>query len=231
MQKRTCFDADLRLRGGALTSYHKASAHVAYAFKSPGPERSRREPLFHVLYWGRNSTVLDSEPAKSCAGVTDCRTLDRVASGEMTFDRTFFITTVTWQRTPLFRNLQRVEVMMDVLEHYRGQKKYVLHEFVIMPDHLHLLITPATEISLERAMQLIKGGFSYRMGRSSPSVAKRFLWQESFTNHRIRDEQDYAQHAEYIRTNPVRARLAERPELYPYSSASARFPNAIIATI
>src|SRR5438874_4456254 len=61
----------------------------------------------------------------------------------MAFDRTFFITTVTWQRTPLFRNPQKAELMMDVLAHYREQKKYVLHEFVIMPDHLHLLLTPA----------------------------------------------------------------------------------------
>jgi putative transposase len=84
----------------------------------------------------------------------------------MTLDRTFFVTTVTWQRTPLFRNPQRAELMMNVLQHYREQKKYFLHEFVIMPDHLHLLLTPALEISLERAVQLIKGGFSYRLGKA-----------------------------------------------------------------
>jgi putative transposase len=133
----------------------------------------------------------------------------------MTFDRTFFITTVTWQRTPLFRQAQPAELMMDVLAHYRAQKKYALHEFVIMPDHLHLLLTPAPDISLERAMQLIKGGFSYRVGKAKRGL----VWQESFTNHRIRDEQDYMHHAEYIRMNPVRAHLAERPDLYPYSSA------------
>ena len=105
---------------------------------------------------------------------------------------------------------------MDVLAHYREQKKYVLHEFVIMPDHLHLLLTPAPEISLERAVQLIKGGFSYRLGKAKRGL----VWQESFTNHRIRDDQDYVHHAEYIRMNPVRARLAGTPNSYPYSSAS-----------
>jgi putative transposase len=140
----------------------------------------------------------------------------------MNFDRTFFITTVTWQRTPLFRPAQPAELMMDVLAHYCEQKKYVMHEFVIMPDHLHLLLTPAEDISLERAMQLIKGGFSYRLGKAHAANAKRgVVWQESFTNHRIRDEQDYMHHAEYIRMNPVRAHLADRPDLYPYSSANA----------
>ena len=106
--------------------------------------------------------------------------------------------------------------MMNVLQHYREQKKYFLHEFVIMPDHLHLLLMPALQISLERAVQLIKGGFPYRLGKSKRGL----VWQESFTNHRIRDEQDYERHAEYIRMNPVRARLVEKPELYLYSSAS-----------
>jgi putative transposase len=139
----------------------------------------------------------------------------------MTFDRTFFVTTVTWQRTPLFRNPQKAELMMDVLAHYREQGKYVMHEFVIMPDHLHLLLTPAADISLERAMQLIKGGFSYRLGKAVSANAKKGLvWQESFTNHRIGDDQDYEHHGEYILMNPVRARLVERPELYPYSSAA-----------
>jgi putative transposase len=146
--------------------------------------------------------------------------VDRPTISRMTCDRTFFITTVTWQRTPLFRNPQKAELMMDVLAHYREQGKYVMHEFVIMPDHLHLLLTPATDISLERAMQLIKGGFSYRLGKAVSANAKGLVWQESFTNHRIRDEQDYMHHAEYIRMNPVRARLAGTPELYPYSSAS-----------
>ena len=145
----------------------------------------------------------------------------------MTFKRTFFVTTVTWQRTPLFRDPQKAELMMDVLEHYREQKKYELHEFVIMPDHLHLLITPSADISLERAVQLIKGGFSYRLGKTKRGL----IWRESFTNHRIRDEQDYARHSEYIRMNPVRARLSPTPEAYPYSSGSTELPKAIIAGI
>ncbi|HEY4052900.1 MAG TPA: transposase [Terriglobales bacterium] len=139
----------------------------------------------------------------------------------MTYDRTFFVTTVTWQRTPLFRNPQAAELMMDVLAHYGEQRKYVMHEFVIMPDHLHLLLTPAADISLERAVQLIKGGFSYRLSKAVFANAKRGLvWQESFTNHRIRDDRDYKHHAEYIRTNPGRARLVGAPDLYPYSSAT-----------
>src|SRR5258708_38866771 len=102
----------------------------------------------------------------------------------MTFDRTFFVTTVTWQRTPLFRNPQEAELMMDVLAHYGEQKKYVMHEFVIMPDHLYLLLTPTADVSLERAVQLIKGGFSYRLRQGGFSHAKRGLGLEGkLTSH------------------------------------------------
>jgi putative transposase len=132
----------------------------------------------------------------------------------MDFERTFFVTTVTWQRTPLFRQQRAAELMMDVLDHYREEKKYLLHEFVTMPDHLHLLLTPAAELSVERAVQLIKGG--YRLGKQKRGL----IWQESFTSHRIRDGHDFEYQAEYIRMNPVRAGLAERPESYPYSSTA-----------
>jgi putative transposase len=145
----------------------------------------------------------------------------------MNFDRMFFVTTVCWQRMLLFKDKRKAELLMEVLEHYREQRKYELHEFVIMPDHLHLLITPAEDVSLERAMQLIKGGFSYRLGDKK----KGLVWQESFTNHRVRDESDYERHAMYIRMNPVRAGLVGRVEEYPYSSASESGRAAIYGRV
>ena len=107
---------------------------------------------------------------------------------DMESERTFFITTNTYQRQPIFRYEAKAKLFLEVLYHYREQKKYLLHEYVIMPDHLHALITPAAELSLERAVQFIKGGFSYRVGKGVT------VWQASFTNHRIRDSEDYDQH-------------------------------------
>jgi putative transposase len=132
----------------------------------------------------------------------------------MDSDRVFFVTTVTVQRIPIFRRETTTRLLIDTLAHYRDQQKFLLHEFVIMPDHIHVLLTPAEEISLERAMQFIKGGFSYRLDTRGS------VWQASFTNHRIRDWDDYEHHRVNIRMNPVRARLAPGPDAYPYSSAT-----------
>jgi putative transposase len=130
--------------------------------------------------------------------------------------RTFFITTITWQRLPVFRVEARARLLVDVLLGYRDQGKYLLHEFVVMPDHIHLLLTPAGEVSLEKAVQFIKGGYSYRLRK----MEKIQVWQGSFTNHRIRDAEDYERHCEYVRLNPVRAGLVREAASYPFSSAS-----------
>ncbi len=94
----------------------------------------------------------------------------------MDSERTFFITTVAWQRVPIFRVEARARLLIEVLFGYRDQRKYLLHEFVVMPDHIHLLFTPAPEISVELAVQFIKGGFSYRLQKAD----KIQIWQESF---------------------------------------------------
>jgi putative transposase len=135
----------------------------------------------------------------------------------MDSQRTFFITTVTWQRLPIFRDETRARLLIEVMAGYRDLGKYLLHEFVVMPDHVHLLVKPADEISVERVVQFIKGGYSYRLRK----VEKIQVWQESFTNHRIRDADDYQRHCEYVRMNPVRARLVRDAEAYPFSSAGA----------
>ena len=137
----------------------------------------------------------------------------------MDSQRTFFITTVTWQRLPIFRVEVRARLLIEVIVGYRDQGKYLLHEFVVMPDHIHLLLTPADEISVERTVQFIKGGFSYRLRK----VEKIQVWQESFTNHRIRDAEDFERHSEYVRMNPVRARLVRDATAYAFSSASSAF--------
>ncbi len=133
--------------------------------------------------------------------------------------RTFFVTSVTWHRVPIFRVEDRARLLIEVLLGYRDQGKYLLHEFVLMPDHIHLLLTPAGEVSLEKAVQFVKGGYSYRLRK----VAKIQVWQESFTSHRIRDFEDYQRHYEYVRMNPVRARMVRNAAAYAFSSASPGF--------
>jgi len=73
-----------------------------------------------------------------------------------------FVSTQTAGRKPFFRHERWARLMIATLAHY-AERDFVLHAYVIMPDHLHLLITPHE--SLEKSVQLIKGGFSFRAKR------------------------------------------------------------------
>jgi REP element-mobilizing transposase RayT len=77
----------------------------------------------------------------------------------------------------------------------------------------------STADALERAMQLIKGGFSHRLESKFP------IWQRSFEDRRIRDREDFMRHREYIHHNPVRAGLCQLPEDYPFSSAHRKLAS------
>ena len=128
--------------------------------------------------------------------------------------QTYMITSSTWGRRSLFSREPWANLLIDTLYHYRGSA-YLLHEFVVMPDHIHIILTPKT--SLEKAVQFIKGGFSYRAKKELGSNME--IWQKGFSDHRIRDESDYRIHQIYIQQNPVRKHLCERAEEYTYSSA------------
>jgi len=84
-----------------------------------------------------------------------------------------------------------------------------------MPEHFHILITPS--VTLERAVQFIKGGFSYRVKRELQSSME--VWQTGFSDHRIRNAEDYQIHVDYVWCNPLGRKLMESAADYPYCSA------------
>ncbi|MBA3916280.1 MAG: transposase [Acidobacteriales bacterium] len=127
----------------------------------------------------------------------------------------YFITASTFQKRNILQSDRMAGLFLDVLLHYRAQGKYRLHHFVVMPDHFHLLITPRE--SLERAMQLIKGGFSFRAKRELQFTHE--IWQPSFYDRRVRDAEEYFAFREYIRRNAVKRGLAVTAGDYRYSSA------------
>jgi REP-associated tyrosine transposase len=132
---------------------------------------------------------------------------------------TYFITSSTFQKNSFFQSERMAQLFIDVLFHYRDQKNYLLHELVLMPDHFHLLITPA--LSLERALQLIKGGFSYRAKKELGFNGE--IWEKGCYDRRVRDIEDYQAFRRYIRDNPVKKGLASLDHEYSYSSARSEF--------
>ncbi len=105
-------------------------------------------------------------------------------------------------------------LLIDVLRSYVAARKFRLHDFVIMPDHAHLLITVQADTTIERAMQFIKGGFSYRLKKEFGYSGE--VWQRGFSEVRVDNRESFLQHREYIAQNPVKAGLVDSPEKFPY---------------
>ena len=135
-------------------------------------------------------------------------------------DQTYFVTSKCFGGQHLLQSERCATLFIDTLYRYREQGKYALHAFVVMPDHIHAILSPI-EITLERAMQLIKGGYSYRLLKELG--LKHEAWQRGFSDHRIRDVGDYRIHLNYVHNNPVKRGLCASPELFAYSSANGKF--------
>src|SRR5208283_5223441 len=91
---------------------------------------------------------------------------------------TYFVTFSTFQRRRLFVVESYARLFLKTLYGYRRSQRFLLHAFVLMPDHVHLLLTPAPDLALERALQLIKGGYSHEVGKQ---ISRREIWEKGFT--------------------------------------------------
>lgn len=131
--------------------------------------------------------------------------------------RTFFVTSKTAPNKAVLRAERTALLMIDVLRSYVAAGKFVLHDFVVMPDHIHLLITVDQLMSIEKAMQLVKGSFSYRVKKELGYAGE--VWQKGFSEVRILDRKSFLNHREYIDQNPVKVGLVDSPEKFPFSSA------------
>ncbi len=134
---------------------------------------------------------------------------------------TYFVTANTFQKRNLLQSKRAVNLLIETLYHWRAERKLLLHEFVLMPNHFHLLTTPGDDITLERVLGLVKGRFSHEARLQLGLQGE--IWQTSFYDRRIRDWQEFQRFRRYIHENPVRRGLVTAAKDFSFSSASGRF--------
>ena len=117
----------------------------------------------------------------------------------------------------LLQSERNATLLIDVLRSYVAAGKFALHDFVVMPDHVHLLMTVGDDMTIEKAMQFLKGGFSYRLQKECGFLGE--VWQRGFSEVRVEDRRSFLQHREYIAQNPVKAGLVDSPENFPFCLA------------
>ena len=109
---------------------------------------------------------------------------------------------------------RNAELLIDVLRSLVAGGSFELRNFVIMPDHLHLLLTVHDGMTIEKAMQLIKGRFSYRLAHELEYRGE--VWQRGFTEAQVMNRASFEKHSEYIAQNPVKAGLVASADEFPF---------------
>ena len=138
---------------------------------------------------------------------------------------TYFFTINTLDRKEklLTRNIDQLR---DAFNHVKQSYPFKLDALVILPDHLHMVLTlPSNDSGFSVRLRLIKREFSKSVKVYSEVVSdsrqsrnERAIWQRRFWEHRIRDNQDYKNHVDYCYINPVKHGWVERVRDWPYST-------------
>ncbi len=131
----------------------------------------------------------------------------------------FFFTLVAAGRRPILTTDVARTWLRGVIGEVRCEYPFAVEAWVLLPDHLHCIWTlPDGDMNFSKRWGLIKAGFSKRAkgmldDKSLDSVSRikhreSTIWQRRFWEHRIRDEEDYRRHMDYIHFNPVKHGLA-----------------------
>lgn len=124
------------------------------------------------------------------------------------------VTTVTLNREPFFRDMVIAREAVETLLSVQKNHPFTLFAFVVMPDHVHLVVRVPETGSISKIMNIYKSGLTFDTGI-------RQLWQPRFDTRIVNDLDRVIR---YVHNNPVRAGLCKTPESYPWSSASGRWP-------
>lgn len=125
---------------------------------------------------------------------------------------TFLITLVTHQGRAVFAISRVAERLIDTLLTLRTRGNFKLHAFVVLPDRVHVLLTPQAR-ELTTAVHEIEAEFAQHLD------TVRRVWESGFESHPVRSLRDLERLRTHLHDLPVRARVAEAAEMYPYSSA------------
>jgi putative transposase len=118
-------------------------------------------------------------------------------------------------------------LLREAFGHVRSQFPFSLDAFVLLPDHLHCIWTlPEGDFDFSKRWRLIKSYFSRRCGfcgeafplPSRQDKEEKIIWQRRFWEHKIRNQEGFARHIDYIHYNPVKHGYVPEPKDWQYSS-------------
>lgn len=142
---------------------------------------------------------------------------------------TYFFTVVTHKRKKFLTNDLARTILKDAFKQVQTELPFETLALCLMPDHIHCIWRmPPNEADFSKRWSKIKGLFTkqyLKMGgtelpqsESRQKLRLRGIWQRRFWEHRIRDEDDMANHLHYIHFNPVKHGYVDHPNDWEWST-------------
>jgi len=138
---------------------------------------------------------------------------------------TYFFTVTLLERHGNDLLTRHIAHLREAVRLVRHKHPFVIHGWVVLPDHLHCVIElPPGDSDFSTRWRLIKMNFSKALPLTESRTAvrvrrgERGIWQRRFWEHLIRDDADFAAHMDYVHSNPLKHGLVERVVDWPYST-------------
>jgi len=134
----------------------------------------------------------------------------------------YYITIVTHRRNPIL--VENIDALRDSFRESKKYYRYSIDAIVVLPDHIHMIITPKVTSEYPKIIRTIKYNFSTKVKTvSEQSVARdkkgmNPIWQKRYYEHTIRNEKDYIRCIEYMQKNPIKHGLTKNNTKWKYTS-------------
>jgi putative transposase len=142
------------------------------------------------------------------------------------YDRYFqsdciFLTLTSVGQESVLNDETAYHAMREVLKQVKRRRPFETVAFVLLPEHLHLLVRPGEDVNTDSIVRPIMVQFEQdrRQMLGMPSIEP--IWQRSYSMRRIHDVNEFSVALDSIHYNPVHHGLVDRPEEWPYSSYQA----------
>ncbi len=130
----------------------------------------------------------------------------------------FYVTVETIGRESIIIGSMITHLLRTVLTDVKQAHHFNTLGFVLLPDHVHLLIYPDTHVTLDAIVQRLASQFEHEYAQLMGQPKAEPIWQRSYPARRMRDEADLARHLDWVHYNPVYHQHVKKPEEWPYSS-------------
>lgn len=137
---------------------------------------------------------------------------------------TYALTCCLDRRRRLLAEADLADALIAVWVEARDRGDLVLHGYVVMPDHYHVLFTLTGASSVANVVRRAHSAFARPLRTRGFDGGR--VWQRRFYDHVVRGEEDWRTELSYLHDNPVRAGLVEAAADYPWSSAAFRQTGA-----